>query len=129
MARSEQVIADDGKDWDNDPFLLGVMNGVVDLRTGELREARREDRVTRQVPVKFDPSATCPVFTAFLKRVQPREEIFYEFEATFKIVLLANHKPVVRGTDWAIWRRIKLVPFEDNYFLSQPRRTRTSGTN
>jgi putative DNA primase/helicase len=26
-------------------------------------------------------------------------------------LLAANHKPAVRGTDHAIWRRIKLVPF------------------
>lgn len=36
---------------------------------------------------------------------------FSEFEATFKIWLAANHKPQVRGTDHAIWRRILLVPF------------------
>jgi len=37
---------------------------------------------------------------------------FFEFEPTHKVFLAANHKPVVRGTDHAIWRRIKLVPFE-----------------
>jgi putative DNA primase/helicase len=36
---------------------------------------------------------------------------FFEFTATHKIWLCANHKPFVRGTDHAIWRRIKLIPF------------------
>jgi putative DNA primase/helicase len=36
---------------------------------------------------------------------------FYEFEPTAKIWLLANDKPVVRGGDIAIWRRVKLIPF------------------
>jgi putative DNA primase/helicase len=36
---------------------------------------------------------------------------FFEFEPTHKIFLAANHKPEVAGTDLAVWRRIKLVPF------------------
>jgi len=35
----------------------------------------------------------------------------FEFESTSKIVLVANHKPRIRGTDHAMWRRIKMVPF------------------
>ena len=37
---------------------------------------------------------------------------FFEFDAQFKLFLATNHKPVIRGTDNAIWRRIKLIPFE-----------------
>lgn len=37
---------------------------------------------------------------------------FFEFDAQFKLFLTTNHKPVIRGTDNAIWRRIRLVPFE-----------------
>ena len=37
---------------------------------------------------------------------------WFDFEPTYKIFLGTNHKPVIKGTDYAIWRRIKLVPFE-----------------
>src|SRR5215213_5093014 len=38
---------------------------------------------------------------------------FWEFHPTHKVCLVANHKPTVRGTDHAIWRRIKMVPFDE----------------
>lgn len=37
---------------------------------------------------------------------------FREFWPTHKIWLGANHKPGVGGTDYAIWRRICLIPFD-----------------
>ena len=36
---------------------------------------------------------------------------YFEFVPQFKIWLAANHKPEIWGTDHAIWRRIRLIPF------------------
>jgi putative DNA primase/helicase len=36
---------------------------------------------------------------------------FFEFTPTFKIWMAANHKPVINGSDYGIWRRIILIPF------------------
>lgn len=38
----------------------------------------------------------------------------FEYTPEFKIWIATNHKPTVRGTDFGIWRRIKLIPFEVN---------------
>lgn len=62
LAQSVPPIADPGDNWDQEPFLLGVQNGVVDLRTGEFRKAEAIDRVTMRVRVAFDAAATCPLW-------------------------------------------------------------------
>lgn len=36
----------------------------------------------------------------------------FQYRPSFKLWLSGNHKPVIRGTDYGIWRRIHLVPFE-----------------
>lgn len=36
---------------------------------------------------------------------------FVEFRPTHKLVMVTNHKPRIDGTDYAIWRRVLLVPF------------------
>jgi putative DNA primase/helicase len=59
---------------DADDMLLGVENGVVDLRTGQLRDATREDLITRQAPVRFDPKAKCPRFNKFLRTVMQADQ-------------------------------------------------------
>ena len=221
LARAWKPIADTGQEWDNDPWLLGVANGVIDLCSGELRDGRPEDRITMRSPVAYDPDAPYPHWLAFLDRIlggnealidflqrafgysltgdvseqvlfflygtgangkstylgalldvlgdygrqaapglllakrgerHPTEyadlegarfvssvevdegrrlaeglvkwltggdrmkarkmrQDFYEFRPTYKIWLAANHKPTIIGTDLAIWRRIRLVPF------------------
>ena len=40
---------------------------------------------------------------------------FWEFQPSHKLLMLTNHKPQVRGTDHAIWRRLRLVPFTERF--------------
>lgn len=69
LARALPEINGDGIEWDADPSLLNCDNGTIDIRTGELREHRREDYITKLSPVKFDPHATCPRWLQFLDEV------------------------------------------------------------
>lgn len=38
-----------------------------------------------------------------------------QFTPNFKLVMAGNHKPIVRGNDNGIWRRIRLVPFNRTF--------------
>jgi P4 family phage/plasmid primase-like protien len=209
------------EDLDRDPWLLNVNNGTLDLLTGELRGHRREDLITKRIPIDYDPNARAPLFLAFLERIfagntrliafvqkaagysltgSVREQVFFihygtgnngkttlfeaigalladysqetpadalmlrrrgaaseelarmkgarlvtaketeegarlaeslvksmtggdtvtaryfyghffEYRPEFKLWLASNHKPQIRGTDVAIWRRIRLIPY------------------
>lgn len=208
--------------FDADRWLLPLLNGTLELRTGTLRDHRREDRCRQLVPIAFDRDAECPRWLAFLDRILggdadllafvqravgysltgdtgeqclfflhgrgangkstflevvrrligdyarqadfntiaerrsdgPRNDVarlvgarlvtaselgegkrlneelvksltggdaivarflhqeHFEFTPQFKLWIAANHKPVIRGTDDGIWRRVRLIPFE-----------------
>lgn len=46
-----------------------------------------------------------PVTARFLRKE------FFEFTPEFKIFFTTNYKPVIKGDDEGIWRRIRLIPF------------------
>ena len=222
LTQSEPGITIKPDHMDNDPWALNVLNGTLNLHTGELNPHRREDGITKLCRVEYDATATCPTFESFLKRIMDDKEkliafmrrmagycltgdtrekamfIFFgsgdngkttlteayaalmgdyamrtpaetllskrvgsipndlarlkgarfvwtsetadgnrlaestikditgrdtvsarflhaewfDFKPEFKLVLATNHRPVIRGTDPAIWKRIKLIPFE-----------------
>jgi putative DNA primase/helicase len=68
-ARRQLPVADKGDQWDQHPWLLGVGNGVVDLRTGVLRPGERADHLTMQTPTAFAADAPCPRWEQFLEEV------------------------------------------------------------
>ena len=69
LARNFEPIASNGEGWDHNAFLLGASNGVIDLKTGELRPGDREDNITMSTAIDFDPTAECPRFMQFLNEV------------------------------------------------------------
>jgi len=206
---------------DRNPWLLNVKNGTIDIQSGEFREHRQEDMITKIANVDYDPAADCPMWKKFvreimdykadiikfvqtvagwslsgdiseqamfilygtgangkstflntimyllgdyaiatptetfmkksgdnysndvarlrgtrfvttteveqgrrlseplIKKITGNDEMtarflygeFFNFKPTFKIFMATNHKPVIKGTDHGIWRRIKLIPF------------------
>jgi len=60
-------------DFDTDPWLLGVPNGVVDLRTGELRGGAPEDGITMQTRVPYNPDAKAPLWEETVRTIFARE--------------------------------------------------------
>lgn len=65
-ASHDPAIAITSAELDQDPWLLAVENGVIDLRTGELHEHSPDYLITRFAPIVYLPDAVAPRFLQFL---------------------------------------------------------------
>ena len=63
----KNLVLCEGKQWDADPWLLNVENGVLDLRTQTLREHEPGDYMTKRAPVVFNPKARHSGFESLLE--------------------------------------------------------------
>jgi putative DNA primase/helicase len=52
-------------------YLVAVKNGVLDVRTKELKPFNPDFHIFNALPVTYDPDAQCPVFNRFLPEVVP----------------------------------------------------------
>jgi putative DNA primase/helicase len=55
--------------WDSDPWLLNTLDGVIDLRSGKLMDARPDDYLTKLTSVAPDADCPTPLWSAFLDKV------------------------------------------------------------
>ncbi|KQP51501.1 phage/plasmid primase, P4 family [Methylobacterium sp. Leaf108] len=79
FCRSDPVFATTIDGWDRDPWVLGTPGGTVDLRTGQLREARREDRITKLTAVTPAETPDCPTWLQFLQDVTQGDAGYIRF--------------------------------------------------
>ncbi|HEX2988973.1 MAG TPA: phage/plasmid primase, P4 family [Chloroflexota bacterium] len=66
LARSSQEMAVTPAQLDANPWLLNVMNGTLDLRTGHTRPPNREDLITKLAPVQYNRDANLPLWDRFI---------------------------------------------------------------
>jgi putative DNA primase/helicase len=55
QASSDERIQVAVEEWDNNPYLLGVKNGVIDLKTGDLKAGRPDLHLTKRSPISYTP--------------------------------------------------------------------------
>ena len=71
------------EEFDADPLMLNVQNGTLVFHRPdgdraayvELREHRREDKITKIARASYEEGADCPQFDAFIEQVQPAEDM------------------------------------------------------
>lgn len=61
-AQGERSLGITGNEWDNLPWALPCLNGVIDLKTGELSPGKPENYLRSVCPTQYDPEARAPLF-------------------------------------------------------------------
>jgi P4 family phage/plasmid primase-like protien len=106
----KEILGDYGKQTNAETFTIKksdqVRNDIAALKGTRLVAATESEEGARLAEslVKTLTGGE-PVQARFL------HQEFFEYIPTFKIFFTTNHKPVIRGADEGIWRRIRLVPF------------------
>ncbi len=63
------------EDLDKDIYHLACENGMINLMTGGLEEFDPKYKATIKIPIKYDPTATCPKIDKFLSEVVHPENV------------------------------------------------------
>jgi putative DNA primase/helicase len=69
MAESDPRVAIEPHKFDDDPLILTVLNGSIDLKTGQFQKQRPEDMVSKLAGCEYRPTAKCPRWHEFMKEV------------------------------------------------------------
>jgi putative DNA primase/helicase len=71
LARSgSNTLACTGEEWDKDPWILAVSNGVIDLKTGELRPGNPLDFNKTAAPTEWwSKDEPCPIWENFIAEI------------------------------------------------------------
>jgi len=69
LAKAIEPVADKGGNWDSNPWLFALTEGVIDLQDMRFRPGRQKDRVTLHSGVEFDNTTRCPRWLQFLDEV------------------------------------------------------------
>ena len=58
-----------GNEWDRNSWFLPCKNGVIDLKTGELKPGHPEQYLKSACPTAYNPDANCPQFERALMEI------------------------------------------------------------
>ncbi|WP_245959530.1 phage/plasmid primase, P4 family [Neobacillus piezotolerans] len=106
----KDILGDYGKQTNADTFTVKksdrVNNDIAALKGARMVAATESEEGARLAESLVKQlTGGEPVQARFL------HQEYFEYVPQFKIFFTTNHKPVIRGNDEGIWRRIRLIPF------------------
>lgn len=106
----KEILGDYGKQTNAETFTVKksdrVNNDIAALKGARLvaaTESEENARLAESLVKQLTGGE--PIQARFL------HQEFFEYVPQFKLFFTTNHKPVIKGGDLGIWRRIRLIPF------------------
>ena len=91
--------------------LLSTRNKGIRNDLARLRGARVVTAAEAGVEQRFDEGLVKQLTGEDVITARHLYHEYFEFRPRFKLWLAANHRPEIRETGYAMWRRIRLIPF------------------
>src|SRR5262249_47933270 len=93
--------------------------GLLIVKHGETHPTDRATLFGKRLVIDMESAEGARLNETLVKQLTGSDRItarrmredFWTFSPTHKVMLCSNHKPEIKETKHAIWRRIKLVPF------------------
>ena len=79
LAANNPLVSIRKTDFDANPWLLNVRNGIVDLKTGNLNRHNPLDLTSRMAPVKYTEETECPEYMKMMRQVYGDDDELIEF--------------------------------------------------
>lgn len=79
LRMAQPMLAERAEKLDADPYLLGLPDGVLDLRAGRHRPHRQDDRITKTAGCGFDEQATAPTWERFIAEIMGGDAELVEY--------------------------------------------------
>ncbi len=79
LASNDPALITQPSQFDTHPLLLNVLNGTLDLRTGDLKPHDPHDFITRLIPIAYNPHAISPIWDSFLAQITQRNSFLCQY--------------------------------------------------
>jgi putative DNA primase/helicase len=80
----------DRNEFNSNESVINVLNGLLDIHTGEHKDHSSDFLSTIQLPIKYDLNAKCPNILRFLGQVLHPQDIFTAMEIIGYVLLKSN---------------------------------------
>ncbi len=100
-------------------YALSAQQGLITTETRGVNSQGLSKLFRKRLVIVSETNDGARLNEGLVKRITGGDRIcdrnlyenFWEFDPTHTLLMVTNHRPVVKGTDHGIWRRIRLIPF------------------